>query len=149
MAFTHQMTEDGDILMTDDGDIQGECCCGGEPACEGCSGTVDILVSGITGTCTPGGDCTNGNINWTGITEGPDCVWSRTQGFTGPSYLGAFLTCDLNNAKWLLEIQIGNDVDWCSVYFEKANTGIGSHTGTYTHVLSSGGCAGTPSATVS
>lgn len=31
MAFTHQMTTGGSILRTDAGDIQGECCCGGNP----------------------------------------------------------------------------------------------------------------------
>jgi len=70
MAFTHQMTENGALLRTTvNGEIQGECCCGGNPC-----GSTGCTSYGVAVQCPSmeltvfDADYAGGNITWCGLT---------------------------------------------------------------------------------
>ena len=74
MAFEHQMTTDGDLLMTEDGDLQGECCCGSADCSDcvaSCSGaaSVTLVVSGFS-------VCSLLNGTWV-LPLSSGCTWQR------------------------------------------------------------------------
>ena len=147
MTFTHQMNENGDILMTENGDIQGECCCESGPQdcptnCDsGCDSPKTMVISGFTGgTCAFGSlPCTNFNGTYTITRNSGTCVWQGQN----ENLVTLGLTC--TGTKWIVSSPIGD----CGSLFERDNTGSCPETGSYTFTPGSTPCTGTPLCTIS
>jgi len=112
MALIHQMTEDGDV--------QGECCCGGEEPCpDGCSGccgkyTVTLSVTNPDTKCDEfmgDVDCDTWDGDWDFVQDGDTCVWNLSGG-------EGDLRCD--GSTWTMEF---SSVFWagCTITFTAPN----------------------------
>jgi len=94
------------------------CCCG--TSCTPCSGTapptLELDISGLSGNCTSGGDCTETNAIWElelGTYNGGDCIWSYDPDIDcmfdhGP--VNGMYAYFEQSTNWILEL-IWHDVD--------------------------------------
>ena len=152
MAFTHQMTSNGDLLRTDSGDIQGECCCESQQDCPSdcsdCCSTDSLYItfSGFSSseTCNNcSDDCADLNGTWEFTRDwggNGSCYWGRLAWLSCPAP-SIYLQC--SDSTWTLLME-GYDVGGGDFYecikFEAPNVdGCPPETG---WTLVSGDCTG-------